>query len=114
MLPQPAPQQQQEQQQQPHQKEDGGPPQQQQQHDDSSPQQQEQQQQTQTPAKRRGRPPGVKNKATLAKAGTAGPLLAFVLEVQPGEVRWGQLHAGVGEQHKQRFSTVSRAPRPVS
>lgn len=29
----------------------------------------------------------MKNKDTLAKAGTAGPLLTFVLHIEPGEVR---------------------------
>lgn len=47
---------------------------------------QQQQQQYDKPAKRRGRPPGAKNKDTLAKAGTAGPLLTFVLHIEPGEV----------------------------
>lgn len=62
----------------------------QQQGDQQQPQQQQQQQELQrqdTPSKRRGRPPGAKNKSTLAKAGTAGPLLSFVLQVQTGEVR---------------------------
>jgi hypothetical protein len=53
---------------------------------EQSPEAAEQQQQQQ-PVKRRGRPLGSKNKATLAKAGTAGPLMTHVMHVQQGEVR---------------------------
>lgn len=60
--------------------------QQQQQGDEQQQQQQQPQQQQDLPVKRRGRPLGSKNKTTLAKEGTAGPLMTFVLHVQPGEV----------------------------
>jgi hypothetical protein len=58
-------------------------------HQPGEPQQQQQEEQLQrqdTPNKRRGRPPGSKNKATLAKAGTAGPLVTFILQVPAGQV----------------------------
>jgi hypothetical protein len=58
-------------------------------HHQETPQHEQSQQHTeqqQQPAKRRGRPLGSKNKATLAKAGTAGPLMTHVMQVQQGQV----------------------------